>query len=121
MRATDAGVANDAYEVVGEDGMSEDSPEFGLNLATGDWGMRNVDADKLSPVIPDADSGREDEGTGRGDEANPGDSTDSGDTEADVAGNTNSGITDIGKVTHSGDEKLDNDLNSSEEGGDIEF
>lgn len=101
--------------------MSGDPPEFGLKLATEGWGMRNVEADKLSPVIPDAGSGREDGGTGTGDEANPGNSTDSGDAEADVGGITNSGITDTGKVTHSGDEKLDNDLNSSEEGGNIEF
>lgn len=56
MRATDADVGNDAYEAVGDDGIGEGPPELGLNPATGDWEMRSVDADKLSPVISDADS-----------------------------------------------------------------
>lgn len=49
------------------------------------------------------------------------DSTDWGVAEADEGGNGNSGVTDRGKVSHSGDDKLDNDLNSSEGGGDIEL
>ncbi|KAI5999182.1 hypothetical protein EDD15DRAFT_2401367 [Pisolithus albus] len=103
-------IGNDAYEAIGDDGIGEGPPELRLDPATGGREMCNVDADKLSP---------ENEGMATGDErintgiANP--------VDIDAGGNGNSGVTGRGNVSHSGDDKLDNDLNSSEGGGDIEL
>lgn len=111
--------ANDAYEVVGEDGMGEDPPNPDLGSAVEGWGTRKVDADELNPATTDTDPGGEDDGIATGDEG-----TNTG--EVDPEDSTSSGDANTGEDAHSGDtdpldDKLDSDLSSSEVGGDIEL